>query len=167
MTRGAAVLLLALVSAGCAAETSDWTPLSQPVAAPDFTLPQLGGGMVRLADLRGQVVLMEFWATWCGPCRYSTPSMDLTYRKYRHRGVAVLLVNEGESEETVRRWAGRRFVAPMLLDQDGAVGDTFGVSGLPTLFVIDRQGAIRYVESGYAGGLERNLRVILDGLLNG
>jgi peroxiredoxin len=163
----AAALLLAVAGAGCGAETSDWTPLPQPMAAPDFSLPRLGGGSLRLAELRGRVVLMEFWATWCAPCRYSTPSMDVTYRKFRGQGVEVLLINAGESEETVRQWAGARFAAPILLDRDGAAQAAFAVVGLPTLFVIDREGMIRYVQSGYAGGLERNLRVVLKDLLHG
>ncbi len=150
---------------GCAAETSDWRPLAAPVPAVDFTLPQVGGGTVRLGELRGRVVLVEFWATWCEPCRYSSPSLDVTYRRFRDQGVMALLVNQGESEDVVRRWAGKRFVAPILLDEDSAVGAAYEVDGIPTLLVIDRAGNVRYRESGYAGGLERNLRVILTGLL--
>ena len=159
-------LLIVIVAAGCLADGhSEWQRMEPSVAAPEFTLPQLNGEAVSLSSLRGGVVLIEFWATWCGPCRYSTPSLEAVYRRYKDRGVTVLLINQGESPEQVRAWAGKRFTAPILLDRDGAVGTRYGVAGIPRLLIIDREGRILYDHSGYAGGLERNLDVILDELL--
>lgn len=143
----------------------DWHRLDPPVAAADFTLPTLDGRTLALSQLRGKVVLVEFWATWCGPCRYSMPSLEKIYREYRGRGMEVLLVNEGEDAETIIRWAKARFTAPILLDQDGRVGNQYGVTGIPRLLVIDPQGQVLYDHAGYGGGLERSLRVILDELL--
>lgn len=154
-----------LVVAGCEPAASNWTPLEPSVPAPEFSLPALGGGRVSLSDVRGQVVIMEFWATWCGPCHYSTPSLEAIYRAYHHRGVTVLLVNAGESAEDVRAWAGQRFTAPILLDEDGQVARLYQVHGIPRLLVIDQGGQIRYDRSGYAGGLELNLKLILTDLL--
>ena len=108
---------------------------------------------------------MEFWATWCGPCQYSTPSLEQIRRQFKDRGVEVLLINEGESASVVRRWAGKRFTATILLDQDGALGERYGLRGIPHLLVIDQVGEIQYDEEGYGGGLERNLRLILNELL--
>jgi len=116
--------------------------------------------------LRGQIVIMEFWATWCQPCRFSTPSLDVIYRKFKDQGVEVLLINEGEDPETVREWVSGRFEAPILLDRDGAVGHRYQLPGVPTLFLLDREGRILYLRGGYAGGLERNLKAILQQLLS-
>ena len=156
-----------LLLCGCEADTisSDWKRIDPPGEAPSFTLAQLNGGEVSLADLRGRVVIMEFWATWCGPCRFSLPSLDVIYRRYRDRGVNVLLINEGESPEAVRRWSGRRLTAPILLDEDARVGQTYGVTGIPRLFIVDQAGRIVYAHAGYGGGLERNLKLILETLL--
>ena len=157
--------LSALVATGCGSPPPDWPRLDPPIAAPDFTLQQLDAGTVRLSDLRGRVVIMEFWATWCGPCRFSTPSLDVIYRKFRDRGVTVLLINQGETAEKVRTWVEGRFQAPILLDQDGRVAMRYGVQGIPRLFIVNQAGQILYVRSGYGGGLERDLTAILDDLL--
>jgi thiol-disulfide isomerase/thioredoxin len=126
----------------------------------------LDGDAVSLSDFRGRVVIMEFWATWCGPCRYSTPSLEAIYRRYRDRGVTVLLINEAEPIDRVRSWAGRRFTAPILLDQTGGVARLYRVSGIPQLFIVDQGGQLIVDHSGYRGGLERNLRAMLTELLN-
>ena len=157
-----AILLAAIA---CGRDAPPWPRLDPPIAAPDFTLPQLAAVTVHLADLRGRVVVMEFWATWCGPCRFSTPSLDVIYRKFRDRGATVLLINQGEESEKVRAWVNGRFQAPVLLDQDTRVGWRYGVRGIPRLFIVDQAGQIVYVRSGYGGGLERDLRIILEELL--
>jgi peroxiredoxin len=152
---------------GCEPEGigADWRRIEPKVAAPGFTLPQLSGGQVSLADYRGRVVILEFWATWCGPCRFSVPSLDVVYKRYRDRGLQVLLINEGEEAEKVRRWALRRFTAPILLDQGSRVGARYGVSGIPQLYVVDQEGRLVFAHDGYSGGLERNLKLILEELL--
>ena len=159
------VLIAALLAGGCEEEgiTRDWHKVSPRKAAPDFSLSQLDGGTVTLSSLRGRVVILEFWATWCGPCRFSTPSVEVIYKKYRDRGVTALLVNQGDSPEVIRPWAAKRFTAPILLDSDGRVGRLFNVTGIPRLFIIDQEGRIAYIHEGYGGGFERNLKLILDG----
>jgi len=164
MRRSLLVVLLVFSVAGCQS-SSDWTPIQSPAAAPNFTLPQLTGDPVSLEAFRGHPVIMEFWATWCGPCHYSTPSLEAIYREHRNRGVSVLLINEGESAQALRTWVKGRFTAPILLDDEGRVAALYGVTGLPTLIVVDRDGRIRYARSGYSGGLEQNLRRIMNDLL--
>jgi len=144
----------------------DWKPVEPAYPAPDFTLSSLDGNPVTLSTLQGRVVLLEFWASWCGPCRYSTPSLERIYREFRQHGVEVLLVNARESPEVVRKWAGTRFSATILLDREGEVAERYGVRGIPRLFVIDQTGQIRYDEGGYAGALEMTLRRILRDLLS-
>ena len=153
--------------AGCAPSGlgTDWKKIEPAVEAPDFTLPQLDAKPLVLSSLRGQVVVMEFWATWCGPCRSSLPSLEAIYRKYRARGVAILLINQGDAAPVVRQWAERRFTAPILLDEGTRVGAQYGVHGIPRLFVIGTDGRLVYTHGGYGGGLERNLSLVLEELL--
>lgn len=159
------MVITLLGSLGCQPSAPDWPRVNPPVAAPDFTLPTLDGGRVHLADYQGHVVVMEFWATWCGPCRFSTPSLEVIYRKFRNRGVVVLLINAGESPDRIRAWAARRFTAPILLDHGGVVQRLYHLEGIPRLFVIDQAGQIVYDKHGYRGGLEHNLNLILNELL--
>ena len=160
-------MLLALAIAGCGPDTvsRDWHRVEPPIAAPDFILPALGGGSVSLSALRGRVVIVEFWATWCGPCRFSLPSLEVISKRFHQRGATVLLVNAGETESQVRTWAGWRFTAPILLDDGHRVEALYGVRGMPQLYVINQDGKIIYVHQGYGGGLEYNLGLILKGLL--
>lgn len=159
-------LLGMVVVCGCGPQgiTADWHRIEPPRPAPEFRLPQVDGASVSLADYQGQVVIMEFWATWCRPCRFSLPSLETLYREYRDRGATVLLINQGESVETIERWTEQRYTAPMLLD-DGRVSARFGVAGIPWLVVIDQGGRLVYEHRGYGGGLERNLRLIVSELL--
>jgi peroxiredoxin len=159
------LLLFTILSVGCGKEAPPWPKLDPPVAAPDFTLQQLDADTVHLSDLRGRVVVMEFWATWCGPCRFSTPSLDVIYRKFRDKGVTVLLINQGEEPEKIRTWINGRFQAPVLLDRDRRTAMRYGVGGIPRLFVVNQDGQILYARSGYRGGLERDLAAILTELL--
>ena len=134
--------------------------------APEFTLNRLDGPAVSLGELKGRVVILEFWATWCGPCRSSLPSLELIAKRYQDRGVQVLLVNVAEPPGPVRKWLeGRYEAATVLLDRDGSVSERYGVSGIPHLVIIDREGRMVWSHQGYGGGLERNLAIILDQLL--
>ena len=160
-----ATLVLICGCGGQGGITSDWRRIDPPVAALEFTLPQLDGKLVSLSDLRGRVVVMEFWATWCGPCRFSLPSLEVIGKRYRDQGVTVLLVNQGESAQQVRRWAKQRFTSPILLDENSRVGHGYGVRGMPRLVIVDQRGRVVYEHEGYGGGLEVNLSRILDSLL--
>ena len=161
-------MLLVAVLAGCAPNeiTSDWHRIEPRPAAPEYSLQQLDGGMVSLSDFRGKIVIMECWATWCGPCRFSLPSLEVIYKRFEDRGVVVLLINQDEPPDKVRAWANNRFTAPILLDEGGGVAAQYGVRGIPRLFIIDGDGKLAYAHEGYGGGLERNLSLILEQLLS-
>lgn len=162
------VTVLAL--SGCGSPKTigkDWQRIEPQAAASDFTLPQLAGEPVSLSDYRGRVVVMEFWATWCGPCRFSLPSLEVVYKRYRDRGVTVLLLNEQETVDVITRWVGKRYTAPILLDASGEVAARYQVQGIPRLFIVDQDGRLVYAHEGYGGGLERNLALILEQLLSG
>ncbi|MBI4343116.1 MAG: TlpA family protein disulfide reductase [Candidatus Omnitrophica bacterium] len=145
--------------------SEDWHRVQPSAEAPDFALQQLDGGTVKLSELRGRVIVMEFWATWCGPCRFSLPSLEVMHKRYRDRGVAILLLNQDEPADAVRKWLGKRFTAPILLDAGSEVARRYNVQAIPRLFVINREGRVVYEHAGYGGGLERNLTLILDQLL--
>ncbi len=161
------LLLLMFLAVGCSPThlSEEWQRIANPVEAPDFTLNALSGPPVTLSSLRGRIVIMEFWATWCGPCRMSTPSIEAIYREHKDKPVSVLLINAGEDAAAVREWAGNRFTATILLDIEGTVRRQYGVSSIPQLFVVDKQGHITYDKSGYGGGLEQSLRLVIKQLL--
>jgi peroxiredoxin len=111
--------------------------------APDFCLETVPGGQACLADYRGQVVLLNFWATWCVPCRAEMPELQEAYRHYQQRGFQVLAINlqEGPGEvEPFMQELGLTF--PALLDRDGALSRQYLVRALPASLLIDRQGKI-------------------------
>ena len=155
------------ILAGCGSDHlgTAWQRIEPPIAAPEFRLPTLQGEVAQLSDYRGQVVILEFWATWCGPCRSSLPSLEVMSKRYRDRGVTVLLVNQQESAKDIHRWTKQRYTVSILLDERGEVATSYGVDGIPQLFVINQQGQMVYRHGGYGGGLERNLALILEELL--
>jgi peroxiredoxin len=110
--------------------------------APDFDLPATEGAAVRLFDLRGRPVLLNFWATWCGPCRQELPALQTTFQA--HAGdLTILGINVRESPDQVTRFAtDLDLTLPLLLDQEGRVSDAYQVRGLPTSLFIDRNGLI-------------------------
>ncbi len=125
--------------------------LTSGIPAPDFTLERLDGGSVRLWELRGKVVLLNFWATWCEPCRREMPLLAEIYRMYHPQGVEVLGVNLTSQDDLAEV---RRFVAafdlpfPILLDHNGRVERAYGLFGVPTTVFIDREGIIQRVVMG-------------------
>ncbi len=112
--------------------------------APEIVLKDLQGQEIRLSDLRGKIVLLNFWATWCKPCKEEMPAMQAVYDKLRDQGFVVLAVNELEDTERVIehiRTHGHTF--PVVMDRDNRVANRYGVVGLPASFLVDRQGIVR------------------------
>lgn len=131
--------------AATAAEGSGLSLLPQRTAAPAIALDNLEGGRTDLAALRGRVVLVNFWATWCPPCRREMPSMERLRRALEGEDFTALAVNVGESEDTVFAFTGQLEPAPaftVVLDRDSEVLRAWPVKGLPTTFVVDRQGRL-------------------------
>ncbi len=118
--------------------------------APDFRLMDLHGKAVSLSDYRGKVILLNFWATWCGPCRVEMPAMEALYRSMQSKGLEILAVSVDQEGTAVTRpfqeALGLSF--PILHDQDYQVGLTYGARTLPMTFAIDRQGIIRQLVFG-------------------
>ncbi len=159
----AVVAALVLFALGCA--PGGETGTQKGSVAPDFSLPALVGEAQSLRDYRGHVVVLNFWASWCGPCRAEMPDMQVVYGELRDRGLVVLGVNQGEGRDQVQAFAGDFGLSfPILLDADRSVGALYGVDAYPTTFIIDTSGVIRQVIVG--GPLSRMvLRGMVDGLL--
>jgi thiol-disulfide isomerase/thioredoxin len=156
----AASLLLAAAPAVRAADV-----VGQPAAA--FTLPARGGGApVTLAALRGQVVMVNFWASWCGPCREEFPLLDQMYAKYRPMGFTLLGVNvepDAKNAEGVLAKTPVRF--PILLDRDNSLSKLYRIDGMPSTVLIDRNGVVRWTHRGYKSGDENEYLDQLRALL--
>ena len=133
--------------------------------APELRLPLAGGGDVDLAQYRGQVVLLNFWATWCAPCTAEMPAIERVYQAQRDRGFTVLAVDVQEHEEVVSPFLAQLGVTfPSALDRNGETARLYRATGLPTTFLIDRGGVIRDVRVGplTEAMLEERLAKILD-----
>lgn len=134
--------------------------------APDFTLHAADGRNVRLAELRGQVVLVNFWATWCGPCREEMPQLNGLYEKYRKSGFVLLGVNIDDDPRTALATAQKLAVAfPVLLDTDKKVSKLYDLSTMPSTVVIDRDGKVRFLHRGYREGVAAEYEQQIRGLL--
>jgi peroxiredoxin len=142
-----AVLALCALNAGAAIVPSGM--------APDFTLRKADGGNLRLQEQRGQVVMVNFWATWCTPCRAEMPHLNKLYEKYRSSGFILLGVNvddnSGAALNAAANW-GVRF--PVLLDADKKVSRLYDLGSMPSTVLIDRDGKVRYLHRGYRDGYE-------------
>jgi peroxiredoxin len=117
--------------------------------APDFSLTGLDQQTVKLGQFHGKVVLLNFWATWCGPCSAEMPNIEQVYQGSSHEDIAILAVNQGEFAEQVRGYADLYHLHfPILLDDHGKVGNLYRVQALPTTVFVDRSGIIREVHIG-------------------
>jgi peroxiredoxin len=135
-------------------------------SAPDFTLRSVAGTNLRLQEQRGQVVLVNFWATWCGPCRQEMPHLNRIYDKYRASGFVLLGVNIDDDPRAAADLAaklGLRF--PVLLDTDKQVSRAYDMSAMPATLLIDRDGRVRHIHRGYRDGVERTYEEQVRSLL--
>ncbi len=142
------VLSILITSSASAGELPAYT--GDPL--PDFALPGIDKRLHRLSDLRGRVVLVNFWATWCGPCLKEMPSMQRLSERFPSQDFAVLAVNMGESVEDIRPFVEKMSIQfPIPLDSNGEVLQSWQVIAFPTTFLLDRSGTIRFA---LFGGLE-------------
>ena len=137
--------------------------LSSGSHAPEFTLSSLDGKTVDLGKTteRNRVVVVNFWATWCGPCRLEMPQFDRAYTEMRAQGLEILAISD-EPAEAIREYLSERPVEfPILLDTDGEVAKLYEVEALPTTVVLNRHGQILMVRRGLQPGFEQALKRIV------
>ncbi len=155
MTLKTLTLALALAAGGLATGAALAADSVGP-PAPAFSLPLRGSaGALGLDKLRGQVVMVNFWASWCEPCRKEFPLLDQIYRKYRAAGFTLVGVNvEPDSKDAEGFIAKTPVTFPIAFDKDSAVSKAYHVSGMPTTVLIDRKGVLRWVHRSYVPGDE-------------
>jgi peroxiredoxin len=141
----AALLMLALPAWAGAAD----------VQAPDFTLKSADGQTVSLAQFKGDVVMINFWASWCGPCRQEMPLLDSIYKQYKDMGFILLGVNVEPHASSANAWLKKTPVSyPILYDPKSQVSQLYQVQAMPTTVIVDRKGIVRFVHNGYLPGDE-------------
>ena len=125
--------------------------------APDFRLQARDGTQVSLAELKGQVVMINFWATWCGPCRQEMPHLEALYQRYSPLGFTLLGVNVEDDPKGAEAWLAETPVSfPVLFDSDNRVTKLYDVVAMPSTVLVDRSGNVRYLHHGYKPGYEND-----------
>ncbi len=155
------VLSISGVSAGAA------EPAAAPSLAPDFTLRSLTGDNLRLSEYRGSVVLLGFWARWCGDCRQAMQALNEVHAKYERAGLVTLGIDVDDTDEQAAAMA--RSLAlnfPVLVDTYKTASSSFDLKSMPLLVLIDREGQIRYRHIGFERGHEIKITEHLRQLLN-
>ena len=133
---------------------------------PDVAVHAADGAAVRLADYKGKVVLIDFWASWCPPCKTSFPALDAIYREYHEKGLEVLAVNVDEKRHDADTFLDAHpHRLTVLFDPKGVSPAAFAVKGMPSSFLIDRAGNIRFTHMGYSGNVDGSFRQEIAQLL--
>jgi peroxiredoxin len=159
-----AVLVLAVLLTGLPAVEAAMPAVGKP--APDFTLRSSSGKNLKLGEYRGQVVLLNFWATWCGPCREELPLLNRLHEQYRRAGFALLGVNVDDNPKVAEAMARQLGVGfPVLFDAGKQVSKRYDVDSMPVTLLIDRDGKLRYVHRGYRAGYEKQYETEIRELL--
>jgi peroxiredoxin len=128
--------------------------------APEFTLNDFDGNAVSLTDLRGQVVMLNFWASWCGPCREEMPDMQRVYDDLKDDGFTILAVSLDQSQDDARKFIDENGFTFLVVMDDAAVADMYEVTGIPKTLIIDRDGIVRQVRVGQLN--ESSLRQLVE-----
>lgn len=144
MSKVIAVLILLLAVLGCNSSSQSRPAALVGEVAPDFTLMNMDGEPVTLSELKGQVVVINFWATWCPPCREEKPTMEKLYQRFKDEGLMVLAVNvEENGHQVVSQYLmNYHYSFPIVLDPKAAVQSQYGVFRYPESFVVDRDGVV-------------------------
>ena len=134
--------------------------------APDFALKGATGDNLRLSELRGQVVMINFWASWCGPCRQEMPHLEDLYQRYEPLGFTLLGVNVEKNRKKADQMLNDMPVSfPILFDSRNEVSKLYGVIAMPSTVLIDRDGTIRYIHNGYKAGYEQEYQTQIRSLI--
>src|SRR5690606_27710681 len=163
--KGLKLVLSGLVFVLAAAAVPAATGLvGQP--APDFALKSASGQNLRLSEYRGEVVMINFWATWCGPCRQEMPLLDELYDRYQRVGFQLLGVNIDDDSSKAMNMAAELGVSfPVLFDSNKSVSREYEVQTMPVTILVDRNGTVRHVHQGYKPGYEEKYLTEIRALL--
>ena len=144
-----------------------WPPEDRKSFNMDIVLPTLHGDTLRLADFQGYVVLVNFWATWCYPCRAEMPSMNALYLSYRDKGFTIVAVaSDTQGRAIVAPYADQHNLAfPILLDPQNTIGSRLQLSGIPTSYLLDQYGRVASLQVGARDWNGRHMRRLINALL--
>ncbi len=132
--------------------------LSTGSRAPEIGLESLDGNQVRMRDLRGKVVIVDFWASWCGPCREELPVLNRLYERYKDAGLVVVGVSQDTRARNARGFLRRTPVDfPVVIDEDHEVAGRYDPPRMPSSYIVDRRGVVRHVHEGFRSGDERTI----------
>jgi peroxiredoxin len=149
------VIAAALIALTCVFGPSALASTELKGPAPDFTLKSMKGSNLKLSEFRGDVVMINFWASWCGPCRQEMPILNDLYLKYRDLGFTLLGVNvEENSTKAAKMVRELKVVFPVLFDTENKVSKLYKVEAMPSTVIVDRNGNMRYLHRGYVPGTE-------------
>ena len=171
MTAGARILIAAvavMLVAGCKSQQGPQTG----ALAPDFVLPRLDGSVQKLSNHRGNVVMVNLWATWCPPCLAEMPLLDSIVETYASRGLVVLGIASDDDQAAVEQFVRKESPRmEILLDPGGAVGTQYGITGYPETFLVDREGRLQHKFIGplpeVDGKPAPEVTAVIEGLLGG
>lgn len=150
----------------CLGLTDNAAAKATPNPAPDFTLKSRTGDNLKLSELRGKVILINFWASWCGPCRQEMPVLNKLYQHYRSLDFTVLGVNVEQNSDNAKSLLKDVSVSfPILFDSDNRVSKLYDVKGMPSTVLVDRDGNVRYVHIGYKPGTEAEYQTQIRALI--
>ncbi len=130
--------------------------------APDFTLSDLAGKQVKLSELRGSVVLLDFWATWCGPCVMSLPALEKIHQEYSGRGLKVLALNQAEDKEKVSKFIEDKKLTMTVLLDEGTAAKAYQVNAIPMQAMIGKDGTVKKVSIGFNPAGEDELKKLIE-----
>ena len=146
LAASAILVIVAVVQLSCTRVTQETSEVGS--TAPNFKLRNLNGKEVSLDQFRGKIVLLDFWATWCVPCRMAMPMMEALQKEFP-KSVKLLAINVEEPASVVRDYVREQDIdTEVLLDEDGAVGSAYGLAGIPLQVLIDKEGNLRRVQTG-------------------
>jgi cytochrome c biogenesis protein CcmG/thiol:disulfide interchange protein DsbE len=164
--RHSRLLIVAVAAMLAAGAVSAATGLKPGDPAPGLRLPAADGKVVSLADYRGRVVLIDFWASWCGPCRQAFPAINNLQAEFHDRGFDALAINLDERRKDADQFlAERPHTLTVLFDPKGESATSFGLGGMPSSFVVDREGRVRFAHTGFTSATLEEYRQEIASLL--
>jgi len=132
--------------------------------APSFKLPDMDGREISLENFNGKIVLLDFWATWCSPCRMTMPVVEKLSKEYQD-DMVLLAVNLREPKDVVEKYAFEQAISSRILfDKDGSVSAAYGAYAIPMQFLIDRSGIVRHIQTGYGANMASRMRAQIESL---
>lgn len=147
LTRLMLFSFLVFTTPAIAADTNVGSPNK---LAPDFTLKSSSGKNIRLEELAGEVILINFWASWCGPCRKELPELELLFQKYKHLGFTILAIsNDSDIKKAKKFFDPLKLSYPILFDNNQDISSLYRVKAMPSTYIVDRKGMIRHHHLGF------------------